>query len=499
MNDDSARDCGDTPLGDLAAYGGAPFNRELIPLHRASIGAEELDELKNCLTSGWLTKGPMTAQFERDFATYLSRDRARYTAPASSRDDRATARDDRATARDANAIHALGLNSCTAALHTALIAAGIGAGDEVITTPMTFAATLNVIEHVGGTPVIVDIHPDTLCINEKLIESAVTPKTKAIIPVHYAGHPCEMDAIMRIAREHNLVVIEDCAHAVEAEYRGQPVGAFGDFGCFSFYATKNMTTGEGGMLVCKSRDALDRARVVSLHGMSLNAWRRYSGKGFNLYDIETPGFKYNMFDLQAALGLHQLKKIDGWWNSRKWLYERYCEMLEDLPGVEPLRVRPHVKSAYHLMVVKLDIEALAGLRHIYEASQLTPNNRSGAAVGGGSHDGETAEYADYSKSDAVRDAYSESSAARDAYSEASAVRDAFISLLLAENVQCYVHYKPIFEMSYYRDKYGWKPSDFPAAADAGTRIVTLPFFPTMGEEDVKGVVGAMRKVAGAAG
>ena len=468
MNDDFARDTGDTPLGDLAAYDGAPFNRELIPLHRASIGAEELDELKNCLTSGWLTKGPLTARFETEFAAYLSRGRAR--------DDRA------------GAICALGLNSCTAALHTALIAAGIGKGDEVITTPMTFAATLNVIEHVGATPVIVDIHPDTLCINEKLIEAAVTPRTKAIIPVHYAGHPCEMETIMRIARERKLVVIEDCAHAVEAEYRGQPVGTFGDFGCFSFYATKNMTTGEGGMLVCQSEAHREQARVVSLHGMSANAWQRYSGGGFRLYDIETPGFKYNMFDMQAALGLHQLKKIDGWRDSRKWLYERYCEMLEDVRGVEPLRIRPNVKSAYHLMVVKLDIEALKGLRRVYEESPMWRDSGAGVAAAPSSINTGT-------NAQSVRSATS----APDTYAESSAVRDAFVSLMLAENVQCYVHYKPIFEMSYYRQKYNWQASDFPAASDAGARIVTLPFFPTMGEEDVKGVVGAMRKVVGAVG
>ena len=295
---------------------------------------------------------------------------------------------------------------------------------------MTFAATLNVIEHVGATPVIVDVHPDTLCINEKLIQAKITPRTRAIIPVHYAGHPCEMETIMRIARERKLVVIEDCAHAVEAEYRGQAVGTFGDFGCFSFYATKNMTTGEGGMLVCKKAYHHEHARVVSLHGMSANAWQRYSGSGFRLYDIEEVGFKYNMFDMQAALGLHQLKKIDGWHASRKWLYERYCELLEDLPFVEPIRIRPNVKSAYHLMVVKLDIGALKGLDRVYEESDVMRNVHRSEST--------------------------------DEYTGASAVRDAFISLMLLENVQCYVHYKPIFEMNYYKRNYSWPSLAIPS-------------------------------------
>jgi len=249
----------------LAAHGGKPFARELIPLHRSSFGQEEIGELRNCLESGWITRGPLTSRFEKEFSAYLNGDKFAL---------------DQVIRDGAKPMIALGMNSCTAALHTALIVAGIGPGDEVITSPITFAASVNVIEHVGATPVLADVHHDTLCIDEAAIARAITEKTRAIIPVHFAGHPCEMDKIARIAREHNLIVIEDCAHAIEAEFRGIPMGAIGDFGCFSFYATKNLTTGEGGMLTCNDEETIRKARVASLHGMSFNAWQRYEGREF---------------------------------------------------------------------------------------------------------------------------------------------------------------------------------------------------------------------------
>lgn len=398
---------------ELAAKGGRPFCDDFIPLHRASFGLDEIEELKNCLQSGWLTRGPLTARFENDFIRYVADgDPQRMNPP----------------------LYALGLNSCTAALHTALAVAGVGAGDEVITTPITFAATVNVIEHVGGTPVLVDVHPDTLCIDETKIEAAVTKKTKAIIPVHYAGHPCEMDAICGIAKRCGLIVIEDCAHAIEAKYRGRRVGTFGDFACYSFYATKNITTGEGGMLGCRSEEALDKARVFSLHGMSKNAWQRYEGSGFELYDVEIPGFKYNMFDIQAAIGIHQIQKIEGFHASRKWLCDDYREFLEDIPELEPIGVRENCESAHHIFVCRLDTRKLG------------------------------------------------------------ITRNEFLGLLLKENVQGYVHFVPVFEFSFYENKYGWARETFPVAADAGDKLISLPLFPSMSREDVKNVCGAIRKI-----
>lgn len=398
---------------ELAAKGGQAYSAEFIPLHRASFGLDEIEELKSCLQSGWVTRGPLTARFENDFARYVADgDPQRMNPP----------------------LYALGLNSCTAALHTALAVAGVGAGDEVITTPITFAATVNVIEHAGATPVLVDVHPDTLCIDETKIEAAVTEKTKAIIPVHYAGHPCEMDMICGIAKRHGLTVIEDCAHAIEAKYRGRRVGTFGDFACFSFYATKNITTGEGGMLVTRNAETLDKARVFSLHGMSKNAWQRYEGGGFELYDVELPGFKYNMFDIQAAIGIHQLQKIEGFHASRKWLCDDYREFLEDFPEVRPLEVRENCESAYHIFVCELDIEKLA------------------------------------------------------------VSRNEFLGLLLKENVQGYVHFIPVIELGFYKTKYGWGRERFPVASNAGDRIVSLPLYPSMSRDEVKKVVGAIGKV-----
>ncbi len=401
---------------ELAAKGGSPYCGDLIPLHRASFGLEEIEELKNCLQSGWLTRGPLTTRFESDFARYVADGEPHKLSPP---------------------VYALGLNSCTAALHTALAVAGVGAGDEVITTPITFAATVNVIEHTGATPVLVDVHSDTLCIDETKIEAAITEKTKAIVPVHYAGHPCEMDSICAIAKKHGLIVIEDCAHAIEAKYRGRRVGTFGDYACYSFYATKNITTGEGGMLVCRSAESLEKARVFSLHGMSKNAWQRYEGIGFELYDVELPGFKYNMFDIQAAIGIHQLQKIEGFHASRKWLCDDYREFLDAVPELEPLGVRENCESAYHIFVCKLNAAKLA------------------------------------------------------------AARNEFLGLLLKENVQGYVHFVPVFEFSYYKNRFSWVGEDFPVAAEAGTKLISLPLFPSMSREDVKNVCGAIVKVINA--
>lgn len=245
------------------------MRKTFLPFSPPYISREEIDEVVDTLSSDWITTGPKTRNFETEFAAFLG------------------------------AESALALNSCTAGLHLALVVLGIGGGDEVITTTNTFCSTVNVIEHVGARPVLVDVDPDTLNIAPSLIEKAITPKTRAIMPVHYAGHPCEMDKILKIAKEHDLFVIEDAAHAFPAFYQNQPVGTIGDLTSFSFYATKNMTTAEGGMLT-GDQQLIEKARVLSLHGMNRDAWKRYDKGGSWYYEIESPGFKYNMTDIQAS-------------------------------------------------------------------------------------------------------------------------------------------------------------------------------------------------------
>ena len=253
--------------------------RDFLTFAPPSIGDEEIAEVVDTLRSGWITTGPKTARFEQEFARYLG-------APG-----------------------ALAVNSCTAALHTALLTAGVGAGDEVITTPLTFAATANVIEHVRARPVFVDVDPETLQIDPDGLEAAVTPRTRAIIPVHFGGHPADLDAVDTVASRHGLLVVEDAAHALPARFRGRLIGSRGNPVAFSFYATKNLTTGEGGMLTADP-EFLERARIASLHGMSHDGWKRYAEGGHWFYEVLLPGFKYNMSDIQAAMGLAQLAKLE---------------------------------------------------------------------------------------------------------------------------------------------------------------------------------------------
>ncbi len=223
------------------------------------------------------------------------------------------------------------VNSCTAALHVSMVAANIEPGAEVITTPMTFCASVNAIIHAGLTPVLADVDPATQNIDPDAIEAAITPRTRAILPVHFAGRPCDMDPIMAIAKRHDLMVIEDCAHAIETEYHGRKAGTFGDFGCFSFYATKNVATGEGGMIVGRDAAQIARAKTLALHGMSKDAWHRFGDEGYKHYQVIEAGFKYNMMDLQAAIGIHQLARVDRNWTRREAIWNRYMEAFADLP------------------------------------------------------------------------------------------------------------------------------------------------------------------------
>jgi dTDP-4-amino-4,6-dideoxygalactose transaminase len=367
------------------------------------VGPEEIAEVVDALRSGWLTSGPKTRQFEQEFRDYVA-------APG-----------------------ALALNSCTAGLHVALKALNIGPGDEVITTPLTFAASVNVIEHVGATPVLVDVEPDTLNIDPRKAEQAVTPATKAIIAVHYAGHPVELDALRSIAQTHGLHLIEDAAHAVGAEFRGQLIGSGENLTAFSFYATKNLTTGEGGMLTGR-QDLLDRCRVLSLHGMNREAWSRYSAGGKWAYDIVEPGFKYNMTDIQSALGLQQLRRFSAMQERRRQIVQQYQSAFGSDPAFRIPVTRPHVKNAHHLYVLRL-----TGV-------------------------------------------------------EMSIGRDQFIEEMTARNIGTSVHFIPIHMHSYYRNKYGYVPDSFPVAHAAFRQMLSLPLSPSMSDQDVHDVIAAVRDI-----
>ena len=288
------------------------------------IAEDEIEEVVACLRSGWIGTGPRVAEFERNFAGYK------------------------------NADHAVAVNSCTAALHLSILAAGIGPGDEVITTPLTFCATVNAIIHAGATPVLADVDPRTMNISPDRVREKITDRTRAIVPVHFTGRPCEMDALARLAEPRNLVVIEDCAHAIETEYHGQKAGTFGDFGCFSFYVTKNVVTGEGGMVLAKDSDHAARLKMLALHGMSSDAWKRFGDEGYKHYLVMEAGFKYNMTDMQAALGLGQLKKVESYWERRREIWERYMDALSPLPLTLPAPVEENTRHGHHLFTILVE-------------------------------------------------------------------------------------------------------------------------------------------------
>lgn len=378
---------------------------DFLMFHRPSINSEDEQAVLEVLRSGWLTTGPRAKEFERQFAEF------------------------RGTSR------AVAMNSCTAALHVALVAAGIGPGDEVITTPMTFASTANVIVHTGATPVFCDVQPDTLNMDPAAFEAAITPRTRAVIPVHFAGHPCDMDEINLIARRHGLFVLEDAAHASESEYRDRPTGSLGDAAAFSFYATKNITTAEGGMLTTSDEALADKAQVLSLHGISRDAWKRYTAEGYQHWDIVAPGFKYNMSDLQAALGLSQLARIEEFWIARKRLTERYDRALRGLGGLQLMQRRDYVKSAFHLYVVRVD--------------------------------------------------------------NAPVSRDEFMARMQDHGIGVGVHFRAVHLHPYYHDTFRFEPGMCPVAEKAGDTVVSLPLFPSMTDEEVDRVVAACHEIMGA--
>ena len=347
----------------------------------------------------------------------------------------------------------LGLNSCTAALHLGLLVGGVGPGDEVIVPALTFAACANVVVHCGATPVFADVLENTHTIDPGHVEQLISPKTKAIIAVHFAGIPCELDELGSLAQQHGLFLLEDCAHSIEAEYRGKPVGIAGcsatRFAAYSFYATKNLVCGEGGMLACRDEADLEQATVLGLHGMSANAWKRYSGEGYQLYDIIAAGYKYNMFDIQAALGLVQLGKLDSNWQKRDSLVRRYHELLAEVDGVSTITCPEYSKSAQHLLVIRLDEELI----NAKTATSAAPSGQM---------------------------------------PHSQPVRDAVINGLRQRKVEAYLHYVCLTETQYYRKAYNTSAAQTPVSANLAKRSITLPLFPTMALEDVDYVVRCLR-------
>jgi dTDP-4-amino-4,6-dideoxygalactose transaminase/nucleoside-diphosphate-sugar epimerase len=388
-----------------ATMGGEPACDEFVPFSLPLLGPEEEREVVETLRSGWLTTGPRTQKFEGIARDYLG------------------------------CAHAVAVNSCTGALHITLAALGVGPGDEVITTPITWPATANVIVHLGAKPVFVDVKRDTLNIDPDLIEERITDRTKAIVPVHMAGHPCDMDRIGEIAGKHGLEVVEDAAHAIGAAYKGRRIGTISKAACFSFYPIKNMTTIEGGLIATDDGELAEKIRILSLHGITKDAWKRYSASGSQHWEVVVPGYKYNMTDVQAALGIHQLPKLERFIKRRAAMADFYTRGLEEMSGVVDLPPDgPEIRHAWHLYVIALNTDAL------------------------------------------------------------SVDRDAFMTGLKAENVATGIHFRSLHMQGYYRETYKFKPNDLPNAAYLTDRIISLPMYPKMNEEEMEGVLRATSKL-----
>ena len=391
----------------LASQGGAPVRERFLPIAVPDIGPRERELVLQALDSGWITTGPRAFELGEKVAAI------------------------------AGAKHAVVVNSATGALHLTLEAMGIGPGDEVITSPYTFAATVNVIEHVRATPVLVDVEPDTLCLDPRCVEAAITARTKVIMAVDYAGHPCDYDALRALAAPRGIRIVDDAAHALGAASHGRPVGsaALADVTAFSFYATKNLTTGEGGAAVTDDAELADRIRLLSLHGMNRDAWKRYSATGSWFYEVTAPGWKYNLSDLLAAIGVAQLERFDASQRRRHEIVARYAAGLSDFDAVRLPITRPGMTHAWHLYPIALNLEAL------------------------------------------------------------TIDRARFIEELRAEGIGTSVHFIPIHRHPHFRDSLGLAEGAFPVAEDAYRRAVTLPLFAGMTDRDADDVIVAVRKVA----
>lgn len=364
----------------------------------------EIEEVIRTMRSAWLGTGPKVAAFEKLIAEYKGTK------------------------------YAVALNSCSAGLHLSCLALGLGRGDEVIVPAMTFCATINAIIHAGATPILVDVEPETFNIDPADVRRKLSAKTKAIMPVHFAGRACDMGALIAIAREYGLKIIEDCAHAIETEHDGQKAGAIGDCGVLSFYSTKNIVTGEGGMVLTDDAEVAARVKMLGLHGMSQDAWKRFSDNGYKHYDVLEVGFKYNMMDLQAAIGMHQISRVEKYWKRRWHIWQEYDRGFADLPVRLPARFCPRSRHALHLYTLLID-----------EA-------------------------------------------------ESPVTRDEFIVALHRRNIGTGVHYRAIPTHPVYRQRFGWRQEDYPIAHAIGQSTVSIPLSAKLSDDDVNDVINAVRDV-----
>jgi dTDP-4-amino-4,6-dideoxygalactose transaminase len=369
-----------------------------LPFHRAWLDEDDINEVVDTLKSGWFTTGPKTHQFEEEFKQYIG------------------------------CKHALGLNSCTAGLHLSIVASGFPEGSEVITTPMTFPATASVVVHERLRPVFVDIEPGTLNIDVSKIEAKITPKTRAIFPVHFAGHACDMDAIEAIAEKYNLAIIEDAAHALESSYKQRKIGNLGHLTSFSFYANKNITTGEGGMLTTNDDALADKIRVLRLHGLSKDAWKRFGKSGYSHWQLHAPGYKYNMPDISASLGIHQLRKVHRFYELRKRYATMYDEAFKNIPEIETLITKSYAQPAHHLYIIALNLNQL------------------------------------------------------------SISRDQFVDEIQLRGIGVGVHYVGLHLQPFYREEFHTRPEDYPVATNYSERVLTLPLYPKMTLQEVNRVI-----------
>jgi dTDP-4-amino-4,6-dideoxygalactose transaminase len=363
----------------------------------------EIDEVVATLRSGWIGTGPKVHAFERAFREYTG------------------------------AGHAVAVSSCTAALHLSLVAIGLEPGDEVIVPSMTFAATANAVIHAGGRPVLADVDRRTMCLDPQDVERRITPRTRALIPVHFAGRACDMDALMGLARRHGLKVIEDCAHAVETLYHGRHAGTLGDLGAFSFYVTKNVTTGEGGMVTTADEAWARRLMTLALHGLSADAWKRFSDEGYKHYEVVEPGFKYNMTDLQASLGIHQLRRVEENLAARRDLWAYYDDNFADLPVFLTPPEEPDTRHARHLYTLLLDLDRL------------------------------------------------------------TAGRDEVQRALHRQQIGTGIHYQALHLHRYYQEAFGYTAGNLPNAEWIAERTLSLPLSPKLTDDDIKDVVAAVRR------
>lgn len=377
------------------------MRKEYLVFGSPAIGQEEIDELLDTVRSGWLGTGPKTHRFEREFAEYIG------------------------------AKNCVAVSSCTAALHLSMLAAGIGPGDEVIVPAMTFCATANAVIHAGATPVFADVELPGMTLDPQDARRKITGNTKAILPVHFHGRAADMDELRSLARKHNLYLIDDAAHAIETRYHGKNIGTIGDITCFSFYVTKNVTTVEGGMVATNNDDWAERIKVFALHGMSKDAWARFSDNGYKHYEVVTPGFKYNMTDISASFGLHQLRRTEENLKRREQIWKFYDAAFKDLPILLPAEPQSDTRHARHLYAVRLT-----------DAAPLT--------------------------------------------------RDSFMEKLHRSNIGTGVHYTALHLHSYYRRAFGYKKGDFPCAEAVGDATVSLPLSAKLTDQDVDDVVGTVK-------